>query len=240
MNPSDKLKSIQDHLYTSEDGDQYTIELLGGMKSKEIQNLKNSLPNQYLPPEIEELLTFSKGFIFNELDEIRFDAFGYFGFEEVFPYSIQLAGDGFGNFWILDIDSEGNWKEVYYVGHDPAVIVKHSENLSQFIAHIDEFGIAGENSHLATIHDQAVYQIWNEESGMMEDDTGSYLFETPKELPESYWIANLKDKPIGTGFAWGKFGHGAEIVRPGDDPIWVIEKKKRQGFFYKLFGLGKR
>jgi len=139
MTPLEKLKTIAGKEYESEDGDSYEIELLEGMNDEEIASFKQQLPNQYMPPEIEELLKYTKGFEFDPLEEVRFDTFGYFGFEELFPYSIQLAGDGFGNFWVLDIDSGGQWNSVYYVCHDPAVVVKHSENLTDFIGHVDEF-----------------------------------------------------------------------------------------------------
>ena len=143
MTPKQQLESILSNQYESEDGDLYKVELLGGMTDGEIENLKSRLPNNTLPNEFDELLRFSKGFVFYGLEEVRFDAFSHFGFEEMFPNSIQLAGDGFGNFWILDVDSEGGWNSNYYICHDPAVIVKHSENLSEFIKHVDEFGQKG-------------------------------------------------------------------------------------------------
>lgn len=104
MTPKQQLESILSNKYESEDGDLYKVELLDGMTESEIEKLKGQLPKNNLPIEIEELLRFSKGFEFYGLEEIRFEAYGHFGFEEMFPNSIQLAGDGFGNFWILDID----------------------------------------------------------------------------------------------------------------------------------------
>jgi len=40
------------------------------------------------------------------LDDITFDGVGQFGIENIFPHAVQLAGDGFGNFWILDVDKQ--------------------------------------------------------------------------------------------------------------------------------------
>ena len=235
MTPAEKLKSILNHRYESEDGDHYKVELIEGMIESEIDELKMTLPNEHLPPEIEELLKFSKGFEFYGLEEVRFDAFGHFGFEEVFPNSIQLAGDGFGNYWILDIDSKGNWNEVYYVCHDPAVIVKHSNDLAQFIEHVDEFGRIGKDSILDTIHEQTVFDIWNEKHGILERNERDYNFESTVELPASFLIADLTGEPIKTGFPWGKFGANAKIIRPTDQPTWIIEKKIKKGFFERLF-----
>lgn len=238
MNPKQKLESILNNEYESEDGDLYKVELFDGMTNEEITEFKKQLPNNFLPTEIEELLKFSKGFEFLRLENIRFDTFGYFGFEEMFPNSIQLAGDGFGNFWILDIDSNGNWNSVYYVCHDPAVIVKHSENLSQFIEHIDEYGKKGNESILDTIHEHTVMDIWAEKVGIMDKNDKSYdFFENKKfEFPEMFLVADLTNEPIKTGFPWAKSGPNTKIIRPTDNPIWVIESKVKQGFLARLFG----
>lgn len=237
MKPKEQLESILSNQYNSEDGDLYSVELLKGMTDSEIVNFKSQLPNQVLPNEIEELLRFSKGFEFSGLEEIRFDAFGDFGFEEVFPNSVQLAGDGAGNFWILDIDSKGNWNSVYYVCHDPAVIVKHSENLAEFIKHVDEFGLKGSQSNLDIIHEKIVMEIWNEKVGIMERNDKDYDFENEQiNLPEMFLVADLTDKPIKTGFSWGKSGPNTKIIRPSDKPIWIVEKKVKQGFLSRLFG----
>lgn len=237
MTPKQQIESILSNQYKSEDGDFYKVELLEGMTESEIEILKSQLPVNFLPIEIEELLRFSKGFKFYGLEEVRFDSFGHFGFEEMFPNSIQLAGDGFGNFWILDIDSKGNWNSVYYVCHDPAVIVKHSENLADFIKDVDELGLKGNQSNLDIIHEKTVFEIWNEKLGIMEKNQKDYDFENGQfELPEMFLVADLTDKPIKTGFPWGKSGSNTKIIRPNDKPIWIIEKRLKQGFLSRLFG----
>lgn len=237
MTIREQLQSIVPNQYQSEEGEVFRIELMKGMTESEISDFKSNLPCNKLPEEIEELLRFSKGFIFQGLEEIRFDTFQHFGFEELFPYSIQLAGDGFGNFWILDIDSEGNWNCVYYVCHDPAVVVKHSENLFDFIKHVDEFGQKRALSNLDIIHEKTVIEIWNKKFGIMEKNEQDYDFENgASELPEIYLVADLSNKPIRTGFAWGKSGSGTQIIRPNDKPIWIIEKKLKKNFFSRLFG----
>ena len=237
MTPKEQLTLILSNQYESEDEDLYTVELLDGMTDSEIESLKSQLPTNTLPNDIEELLRFSKGFEFYGLEEVRFDAFGHFGFEEMFPYSIQLASDGFGNFWVLDIDSKGNWNSVYYVCHDPAVIVKHSENLAEFIKHVDEFGQKGNQSNLDIIHEQTVMEIWNEKVGIMEKNEKNYDFNMVKvELPEMFLVADLTNQPIKTGFPWGKSGPNAKIIRLNDEPIWIVEKRVKQGFLARIFG----
>ncbi|WP_207430978.1 SMI1/KNR4 family protein [Sabulibacter ruber] len=238
MNPTAALKAILSNQYVNEDEEEYTVELLPGMRETELAAFKRRLPNQFLPPEIEELLRFSTGFLFSGLEKIRFDAFDEFGFEELFPRSIQLAGDGYGNFWVLDLDAKGNWGPVYYVCHDPAVVVKHSDSLAHFIKDVDEFGRLGSASKMDKIHEEKVFTIWEAVPEFTEQHKGdlglpqSFL----QTLPAQFMIADLTKQPVGTGFAWGKSGANPVIVRFEDKPIWVLERKAKKGFLSRLFG----
>ena len=120
--------------------------------------------------------------------------------------------------------------------HDPAVIVKHSENLKDFIGHVDEHGKKGSESNLDFIQEQVVSDIWKEKVGIMERNEKDYHFESGKtQLPQRYLVADLANEPIQAGFAWGKSGPDTSIIRPGDEAIWIIEKKVRQGFLSRLF-----
>lgn len=233
MTPIEILKSILTEQYVSEDGDEYKVELKEGLTEQEIDEIAKRLPTEKIPNEIRELLKFSRGFEFYGLDEISFDGVGQFGFVEFFPNSVQLAGDGFGNFWILDVDKNGNWGSVYFVCHDPAVIVKHSDNLVQFIEQIDFHGKNVNESNLDIIyeiHEKIVMDIWEEENGFIElenakksDDNSLKNFAL--SLQDNFVIADLRNKPIKSGFAWGKFGFNIENAKRHEtELIWGIEK----------------
>lgn len=243
MTPLEQLKSILNEQYISEDGDEYKVVLKTGLTDEQIGKLATMLPTQQIPAEVRELLQFASGFEFYGVDEVTFDGVSQFGFEEVFPHSVQLTGDGFGNYWILDVDSKGNWGNVFYVCHDPAVVVKHSENLAEFIRHIDEYGKLYSASHLDIIHEKTVMEIWNDENGCFLDlhhakaSGNPVLEEFAAQLPDNFVIADLRNKPNRSGFAWGKFGAGIEnVVRYGDELLWGFEKKVKKGFLSKLFG----
>jgi cell wall assembly regulator SMI1 len=243
MTATEQLKSLLNENYISEDGDEYQIELLPGLTDNEIDNLSKDLPTGQIPNDVRELLRFTKGFEFYGIDEITFDGVGQFGFENIFPHSVQLAGDGFGNFWILDVDNKGNWGNVFYVCHDPAVVVKHSDNLAEFIKHIHEFGKSGKESTLDIIHEKSVMDIWGDSNGGFSDiiqaknsnDTSLKTFAA--QLPDNFVIADLRNKPNKTGFAWGKFGPDVDnAVRYNDELLWGFEKKAKKGLLSKLFG----
>ncbi|KKX46623.1 SMI1/KNR4 family protein [Sphingobacterium sp. IITKGP-BTPF85] len=241
MTPTEKLKSILSEQYVSEDGDEYQVELKEGLTDYQIDELAKGLPTGQIPIDIRELLKFASGFEFFGLEKVTFDEIGQFGFEEFFPYSVQLAGDGFGNFWILDVDKNGNWGNVFYVCHDPAVIVKHSENLTQFIEHVHDFGKNGNKSNLDIIHEKVVINIWNNDNGFIElENARQSNDETLKNftisLSDNSVIADLRNKPNQSGFAWGKFGPNIEKARRHEtELIWGIEKIEKKGFLSKLF-----
>jgi len=241
MTPTEQLKRILTEQYFTEDEDEYKVELKPGLTEQQIDELAKKLPAGQIPAEIRELLAFASGFEFLPLEEIAFDGLGQFGFEEFFPNSVQLAGDGFGNFWILDVDKYGNWGNVFYVCHDPATIVKHSDNLAQFIEHVNDFGKNGSNSNLDIIHEKVVMDIWNdnccfvghEDAKLSNDKT---LSDFALSLPDNFIIADLRNKPNQEGFAWGKFGTKINNVKRHEtELIWGIEKPVKKGFFSKLF-----
>jgi hypothetical protein len=238
----EQLKAILNNRYETEDGDEYQVELKQGLSDEQIDNLAKQLPTGHIPNDIRDLLKFASGFEFSGIDEVTFNGIGQFGFENVFPHSVQLAGDGFGNFWILDVDNKGNWGHVYYVCHDPAVVVKHSEDLAEFIKHVDEFGKQGSQSHLDTIHEKTVMDIWSINNGFIDveqaknsSDTTLKNFAT--QLPDNFVVADLRKKPNGAGFAWGKFGPNIDnAIRHETELLWGFESQKKKGLFSKLFG----
>ncbi len=243
MTVTEKLKSLLTEQYFSEDGDEYKIELLPGLTDQEIDNLAKGIPSGQIPNDIRELLKFASGFEFSGLEEITFNGIGEFGFEEIFPNSVQLAGDGFGNFWILDIDQNGTWGNVFYVCHDPAVVIKHSNNLSEFIQHVDDFGKNGKSSNLDIIHEKSTMEIWQDDNNFIElenarQSSDTTLKEFALSLVDNFVIADLRNKPNKSGFAWGKFGPKIEnAVRHKSELLWALEKPiKKGGFLSKLFG----
>ena len=242
MTVTEQLKFLLDETYVSEDGDEYKIELLPGLTDNEIDKLATGLPTGQIPNDVRELLKFTKGFEFYGIDEITFDGVGQFGFENIFPHSVQLGHDGFGNFWVLDVDSKGNWGNVFYVCHDPAVVVKHSDNLSQFIKHIDEYGKDIGDSNLNVIHEKTVYDIWKNNNGFTEiiearHSNDATLKNFSLTLADNFVVADLRGKSNKSGFAWGKFGPNLDkAIKCNDELIWAIEKPQKKSFFSKLFG----
>lgn len=241
MTVTEKLKSLLNERYVTEEDEIYGIVLKPGLSKEALANLASRLPKGYIPAEIKELLTFTSGFEFNGLEEVRFSAVGPFGMEDFFPHAVRLCDDGFGNYWILDINRDGNWGAVFYVCHDPAVIVKHSKNLTQFMEHLDDFGKNKSNAHLDTIHEKGVFEIWEKNHGFMEwqqaiESEDRLLKSFALTLPETFMIADLRNTTNGAGFAYGKFTKTIAAIRHETELMWAIEKPVKRGFMARLFG----
>jgi len=242
MTPADQLKLLLNETYVSEDGDAYQIELQPGLTDKEIDNLAKGLPTGQIPDDVRALLKFTRGFEFYGIDQITFDGVGQFGFENIFPNAVQLGHDGFGNVWVLDVGANGKWGNVFYVCHDPAVVVKHSSDLTEFIRHIDEYGKDIENSNLNIIHEKTVFDIWKNNYGFTaiseaRNAKDTLLKDFASALADNFVIADLRNQPNKAGFAWGKFGPNLHrAVRCKDELIWGVELPAKKGFFSKLFG----
>lgn len=245
MNPTEQLKALLTETYIDEDGDEYKIELMPGLTDAEITHLESILPQQKIPIEVRELLHLTKGFDFYGFDTITFNGYGQFGLEEIFPNIVEIAHDGAGNFWIIDINSKGDWGNVFYACHDPAVIVKHSVDLSEFLQHIDEYGKKPRRSHLGRIYDQVVYDIWNKLPSFTEihdaievDD--EILKNFALSLPNNYLIIDLRNAPTGSGFPIDKHGITSDnAIRCGDLLLWGLQKTSKKSFIATLLNLFK-
>ncbi len=241
MSPLSQLKNISLNEYIDEDGNEFGIDLLAPLSPEQIDALRQNCPKQNLPADITELLQYAAGFEFGPLQTISFDALDMFGLEQIFPRSIQLAGDGFGNFWILDLLSDGSWGKVFFACHDPAVIVLYANDLAEFIYYLDEFGKDETSSHLNTIHEQTVFDIWQNNHGFIDANVAHsadhVLKSFAESLPDNFVFADLRNKPLKSGFAWGKhLVQDEKVIRHTSEFIWAFEKRKARTLFAKLFG----
>jgi hypothetical protein len=98
------IKTLKESTFKDEDGEDYSLEFQEGLTDSEIKNLEKHFPNETLDYELKEILKETRGWHSYGLDGIDFSSIDHFGFTELSPYSITLGHDGYGNFWILDIN----------------------------------------------------------------------------------------------------------------------------------------
>jgi hypothetical protein len=202
-----------------------------------------------LPSDIEELLAYSAGFEIAFGHQLNLRRMGetvpvlFTGSRAVelniLPHTIDLLGDGCGNFWVVDVNQNGMWGAVIFVCHDPPVIAIQAQNLAEFVSQILDPEHGERREALKYVHEQAVSRIWREEPWLVpvvgarvsRDET---VRSFSNQIPETCWIADLRSREIGSGFSWGKAGPESNTWRNGSDLIFGVEGKA-PGILNRLF-----
>jgi len=226
----DLLDRTKGTVFINEDGLEDPFELLPPLSDQEILSFESKLPCP-LPSDIRELLKYARGFR-GVLDEIVFcDLQWGFGVKEIFPCSVSLAGDGFGNFWIVDLTSESkSWGPIFYACHDAPVVVYQSENILHFLEEAIRFGNKPWKSEIDDVHEELSTRIWRENPGVLSfedcaDARDPELKEFAGSLDPTWQIIDLRHARLGDGFSWGRYGAKTKTKRFGEKRIFAYQKK---------------
>ena len=154
-----------------------------------------------------------------------------FGLEDIFPYAIPLAGDGFGNFWIVDLTSESqSWGPIFYACHDAPVIVYQAESLLPFLQEVIRFGKKPWKSEIDDVHELMSSRIWRENPGVLSYDEclavgDAELMVFAESLDQTWQFIDLRNPKLGDGFSWGRYGPKTSNRRFGEKHIFAYQKK---------------
>jgi len=232
------IKKLKSSTYINEDGEKETLTFEFGLTKDEVSYLSKKFPSNKIADELVEILKETRGWGGYGLDAVSFDRIEEFGLIELVPRSVALGHDGFGNYWLLEISNNGDLGKIFYVCHDPSVLVLYCDTINEFLVYLDEFYRDVENSYLNNIHDKIVFDIWNKKPNTF--DINSFKKQNPnleKYLinfdSENYIVADLRNLKNEEGFAW--WGDYEIRSRLPDEFVWVLRKKEK-GFFSKLFG----
>ena len=203
-----------------------------GLPSIDVAELQKSLPSP-LPDEIIELISYSAGFDISPNRSLRFTGVPGFSFASLLPYSVALLGDGAGNFWAADINPlNGAWGPIFFVNHDPPVIVLQEVNVGSFISQLVAPNETSAEGGFDEVLARAVNRIWRADPWLVSADKARSCLDANlsafvDQLPTNYCIADLRAKEIGSGFAWGRAGADAKVRRAGTALVFAIEQKAR-------------
>src|SRR6266540_4177045 len=130
---ADTLEQLRGLELRDEDGAVEILELLPPATDAEVSALEARLPAA-LPADIRAALSVSIGLVNGPLESFTLLGLNGFGLEEVFPSAHSIAGDGYGNFWVVDLHPDSrSWSPVWYACHDPPVIVYQASTVEQFL-----------------------------------------------------------------------------------------------------------
>lgn len=237
MTPLQQLQAILAKTYKNEDGETFALKALPGLTDEEVEDFRLHLPSARLPAEVEELVRFARGFDYG-FETVRFDQFrAESPYDFFYTDSIELMGDGAGNCWILDIAPDGAWGPVYYNCHEDAVIIRHSDNLLQFLRHVDAWLEKPDASHISRVLEK-VYTISDGKTPLPSNPQDLPVFppEMLARVPANHLIADLTHARNATGFSWKKYSrNGGTIVRHPHRPAWLLAYKKPGSWWTRLF-----
>lgn len=235
LRPLDIVRAAEGSELSHEPGGTPTerLELLPPMEATGIETLEARIPCA-LPDPIRTLLQYTRGFATGPLESLEFAGLGAFEFPPVFPCPIDLAHDGFGNYWIVDLTSASTeWGPIYFACHDPPVVAYQSPDLAHFLIEALKLGAPdGPRSELDRVHEDAATRIWSVNPGMqsLEEclESGDPLLEAfARQLPEGFEVKDLRGAAVGDGFSWGRYGPRTENRRAGEAPVFAYQRRSR-------------
>jgi cell wall assembly regulator SMI1 len=232
------LRASADNL-TTKDGRPIFLQLGSGLTSEEIDNFQERL-GVSIPAEIIDLLGITSGIEIKSLGYLDLLGNYEFSFEEAFPMGLPILKDNAGNFWIVDIHPDtGAWRAIYFVCHDPPVIVIQARTLEDFLDQIIQAFKPPHTNLLSYVQDEAVNQIYASSAYFIEPDQArrspDVLLSTfANSLSNNCKLADLRHAQIGSGFNYGLYGPTTTVKRFGAEPIFAVEGKGGAGLIGRL------
>lgn len=240
------------------------IKLLEPLTQSELEQVRCLLPCS-MPAEMEACLSYSRGLelvqekrgktqewsgspnVINEV--INWSGLCSDGqyLEEIMPCSVSIATDGFGNSWNIDITKAASnevWGPVYFVCHDPPVLVYQCSGLEAFLVEVvRELEYPGE-SQLSLMLKQFAMEVWSKNPGLLPQaealmSNDGILNGFAQELDDSYVICDMRSAKLGDGFSWGRFGADAVLKRFYDLPVYAYKRNfaNKRSWWKRLLGI---
>lgn len=219
-----------------------------GLSEEEVEEFQKQLPGP-LPSEVAELLNYAAGFDVPSAQlpkssragdpaRVLFTGVGNVGLP-ILPCPVALLGDGSGNFWVVDVSPVGAWGAVLFVCHDPPVIAVQASTLAGFLDQVLNPSESDSDSTLDYVRNAATTRIWKDDPWLVPVRDArlapdALVSKFAEQLPENFFIADLRLKEIGSGFSWGKAGADAGLRRDGAELLFGVEQK-RPGFLSRIF-----
>jgi len=231
MTPLEIIRQAQAGELIDEDGLVVTLELLPGLSHTELQDFADRVPCR-VPPEIAELLGTCRG-LYGTLEQVDFTGRDLmFEFQEVFPYGLPIAADGYGNFWVVDLlPSTTTWGPIYFACHDAPVILYQADSLEQFLGELFGMFEPPHQSLIDDVHEDRLAHVWRTNPGVLSYEQclrseDPILSAFAGELDESFEIIDLRRARPGDGFSWGRYGPRTLNKRFGRHAVFAYQKPR--------------
>lgn len=231
------MKALSENL-RDRDERSLAIDLVSGMDAEELSKLEAEVPGP-LPKRIRELLSFASGFEFGPVGNLSFAGVAAGQFVG-FLHGLALVVDGYGNSWNVDIKrTTGEWGPVFFVSHDPPVVVLQAAAIEVFMEQVFDIGRHHHLDALTYIRKEGVHRIWDDDPFLVPvtnllDLRDKTLANFAAELSHDFRIADLRKAEFGSGFTWGLSGPNTIVKRAGDELVFAVQWKT--GLLDRLLG----
>jgi hypothetical protein len=218
-----------------------SLEAEAGLSADEIGALAEEL-GVPLPGELRALLADASG-IDGVLDAIDFTGRSLdVELSEVFPAGLPIAGDGFGNFWVLDLTpQDADVAPIFFACHDPPVVLYQSPTLGEFLHELFAMYVPPHVSAVDDVHEDRRFEVWRTNPGVVDHATALEGDESLRTFAvacgERYEFVDLRTPEIGMGFSWGRYGPRTDVRRHGDERLFAYARpEQKPGLLRRLFG----
>jgi hypothetical protein len=243
MDPLEAIRRAQAARLVGEDGEEVELEVARGLSPAEIDRLADEL-GVPLSRELRALLEHTAGIDGGPLQTIDFTGRSLsFGDPDAFPTGLPIAGDGFGNFWILDLTSDDvETAPMFFACHDPPVILYQSPDIGDFLHEAFRMLVPPHASAVDDVHEDRLFNVWRGNPGTLERSAAlagdERLSAFAAELDDRFTFVDLRSPPVGMGFSWGRYGPRTEVRRNGHERLFAYAPpEKRPGLLRRLSGL---
>jgi len=237
MDPLEAIRRAQATRLVSEDGDEVEFELAPALLPADIEGLADEV-GAPLSRELRALLGQTAAIDGGPLQAIDFTGRSLsWGAPEMFPTGLPIAGDGFGNFWILDLPpDDAETAPVFFACHDPPVILYQSPNIGDFLYEAFRMLVPPHASSVDDVHEDRLFNVWRENPGTLDHSASlagdERLRAFATELDDRFTFVDLRSSPVGMGFSWGRYGPRTEVRRYRHELLFAYARpEKRPGIF---------
>lgn len=236
-----EIRSAQARDLVDEDGDRVELALAPGLSADAIDALAGEL-GVPLPADLRALLGFA-GAVAGPLDAIDFTGRAFdVELAELLPHGLPVAGDGYGNFWALDLGPAADVPApVFFHCHDPPLLLYQSPDIAHFLREAFRLLEPPHASLVDDVHEDRLHRVWRDAPGVIGHAAALVgdveLRAFADGLDERWQFADLREPAIGMGFAWGRHGPLTELRRHGHVPLFAFAPPpRRPGLLERLRG----
>ncbi len=206
------------------------LHLRPGLTAEDIARVRAEVPVP-LPAELVRLMSVTAG----AEDLLDLDLTGArhsVDTAELMPAGHPVAADGYGNFWVLDLTPDtGDTAPVFFLSHDPPVLVYQAPDLSSFLVRALDGTVPGDAPHV----------VWGSRPGALTHEaatsTGDQaLRQFARRLGDAWTFVDLRHRSLGDGVAWGRYGPRTRLARHGWERIFAYAPYEKPRKPWRRFG----